>query len=799
MKILKYSAWAFGAFLVLLILAVFLYVGYLKKASVPDYNKQVILKGITGEVTVYRDQYGIPHLYATNDDDLYRAVGFVMAQDRLWQMDILRRLTSGRLSELLGEKMLNTDLLMRSLRITEKSEKLLAGLDPAVRKALEAFSEGVNHYMQKYPLPPEFKILGYHPEPWEPVNSINLIGYMSWDLTTPWENEVVLQKVMQEVDEDWHAELKPDLVKQPTPIISDYQVPDHISLNLLTDAKNVLKELGIEIFHGSNNWAVSGQKSTSGKPMLANDMHLGYNIPGIWYQMHLVSENSLNVTGVAVPGQPFIISGHNDSIAWGMTNVMLDDMDFYIETVNEDSTRYLLDGEWKDLEVRKETIRIKGGKQVEKLLRFTHRGPVISQFRDLKEPFISMRWMGNEWSDEINSVYKLNRASNWEDFRDAVRTFISVSQNIVYADVRGNIGIQVAAGIPVREGKIHTFFPGNTSKHDWKGIVPFEELPYEYNPERGYVSSANNKTIGEDYPYPVSYWFYLPDRIDRIQEMLEAKTTLSVEDFIAIQNDFRSKLPERILPHVLPLLEESGNLDEKGKLVVNRLKNWDYIMAPGSMEASVFENLYRKIIENLVRDDLSGEVFGQFMDSRLINENFLLNILHNTSSSWVDIRHTPEKETFREIVTLSFYETLEELTVKISPDPEQWRWDNLLSFTLEHPLGSVHLLNKVLNLNRGPFHVGGSYHTVSPYTYSFTDLYRVTNGASQRHVYDLSNWSLSKTVIPTGNSGVPSSPHYCDQTEMYLNGLYHDDLFTLQEVTAGAKYTMKIIGPQNRQ
>jgi penicillin G amidase len=798
MKILKYSAWTFGALLVLVILAVFLYVGYLKKAAVPDYNKTVVLEGITGEVTVFRDEFGIPHIYASNEEDLYRAVGFVMAQDRLWQMDILRRLTSGRLSELLGDIMLNTDLLMRSLRISDKSEKLLAGFDPAIRSALEAFSEGVNHYMQKYPLPPEFKVLGYHPEPWEPVHSINLIGYMSWDLTTPWDNEVVLQKIVQEVDEEFYAEMKPDLVRHPSTIISDYQVPEKIDLNLLIDASDVLKKLGIEIFHGSNNWVVSGMKSVSGKPILANDMHLGFNIPGIWYQMHLVSENSLNVTGVAVPGQPFIISGHNDSIAWGMTNVMLDDMDFYIETVNEDSTRYLLDGEWKELEVRKEIIRIKGGKQVEKVLRYTHRGPMISQFRDLKEPFISMRWIGNEWSDEMSSVYKLNRASNWEDFRDATKTFISVSQNIVYADVRGNIGIQVAAGIPVREGEIFTFFPGNTSKHDWKGIVPFEELPYEYNPDRGYVSSANNKTIGEDYPYPVSYWFFLPDRIDRIREMLEAKEKLSVEDFTAIQTDFRSKLPERILPHIYPLLEEYGGLDEKGKLVVSRLKTWDYVMAPGSMEASVFENLYRKIIENLVRDDLSEEVFRQFMDNRLINENFLLNILHNTSSSWVDIRQTPEKETFHDIVAMSFHETLDELTSKISPDPEQWRWDNLLSFTLEHPLGSVNLLNKVLKLNRGPFRVGGSYHTVSPFSYSFIDPFRVTEGASQRHVYDLSNWSLSKTVIPTGNSGVPSSPHYCDQTELYLNGQYHDDLFTLREVMDRAKYTMKIKGPQKR-
>ncbi len=790
MKVLKYVLWIFAGLVVVLLFTAYFYLTTLRKGSLPDYNATAYLPGIESEVTVYRDSFAIPHIIAGNESDLYRTVGFVMAQDRMWQMDILRRATMGRLSEIFGSDLVDTDLLMRALRITSKSEKILKEADPRIMAALVAFSEGVNLYIQKYPLPAEFKILGYHPDSWEPFHSLNLIGYMAWDLTMPWENEALLYQIGQLAGEEQARELIPNLEGQKTPVFPDFKAD--LPQNTLLSAANRLSEVGAEVFYGSNNWAVSGAKSTTGKPLLANDMHLGLNIPGIWYQMHHIIEGELNVTGVVLPGQPWIISGHNDSIAWGMTNVMVDDMDFYIETINDDSTMYLLDGEWHQLEISRETIKIKDGENVGKTLRFTHRGPIISQFKNMAGPVVSMRWVGNEWSDEVSAVYKLNHANNWEDFRNAVKSFVAVSQNIVYADHLGNIGLQTCAGVPVRNGNIFGLYPGNTSESDWTGLVPFEELPYEFNPERGYVSSANNKTVPESYPYPISYWFHPPNRIDRIREMLEEKEHLSVTDFQQMHADVKSRLAQKLLIRFLPLLEDKHNWSEAEQEALDNLKNWDFQLLLTSTETPVFEVFYRKLLENLVKDDLDEELFALFMDNKIMSENLLLNIMDNPQSLWPDNRQTAETETFADILVLSFTEAIAELRSLLGEDMTGWQWNKLNSLTLKHPLGSVKLLDRVLKLNRGPYAVPGSFHTVCPYNYPLGNPFQVNNGASQRHVYDTGNWDASKTVIPTGTSGIPASPYYCDQTDLYISNQYHNDPFSVEAVKAAKKYQMAV-------
>jgi len=259
--------------------------------------------------------------------------------------------------------------------------------------------------------------------------------------------------------------------------------------------------------------------------------------------MHHVIEGELNVTGVVLPGAPYVIAGHNEDIAWGMTNVTVDDLDFYLETINpSDSNQYLLNGEWVDMRIVEEEIRVKGQKDpLKRYIRYTHRGPVVSSFKGVKDKVISIRWQGNEFSNEVRSVHLLNRAENWEDFRNAVRTFNSVNQNIVYADRFGNIGLQTSAGIPIRKEGGIPVYPGDTSLYDWQGQVPFEELPFSYNPECGYVSSANNKTVDESYPYYIGSWFSLPNRIGRIREMLEEKEVLGTDDFKRMLRDQHSQ------------------------------------------------------------------------------------------------------------------------------------------------------------------------------------------------------------------------------------------------------------------
>lgn len=779
-------------FIVIVAISGIVLIQFIKTAAVPDYNKDFVLYGLKSDVEIIRDEHAIPHVYAENEEDLYRAVGFAMAQDRLWQMDLLRRVTQGRLSEILGKDQVETDLMMRALRIQEKSQKILENSDPEVVAALEAFSDGVNQYIAKFPLAPEFKVLGYQPEWWEPVHSINLIGYMSWDLSMGWGTEYYLHQLRTEVPDSMIAELIPDLQKHKTKVFPEFGSNKVSAESTLLSASQNLKDLGIEIFNGSNNWAVAGKKSTSGMPLMANDMHLGLFAPGIWYQMHQVVDGKLNVTGVAVPGQPFIIAGHNDRIAWGMTNVMVDDLDFYAEKLNEDSTKYWFDGAWEDFDIHHETIKTKEGDSLKVDLKFTHRGPMVNRFKKEKETPLSIRWLGNEMSNEIRSVYLLNHAKNWNDFRDACSTFTSVSQNIVYADVDGNIGLQCSAGLPIREGSGIEIYPGDSSKYDWKGLVPFEELPYEFNPERGYVSSANNKTVSDDYPHYISYWFATPSRIDRIREMLEAKEKLGVDDFKAMHSDFKSKTAERMTLVFLRALQQQSNYSDTENAALKKLAAWDYKLTRESQAASVFEVLYRKSMLNLVKDNLSPELFKGMKGQKVLLENLLLNVLENKDSRWVDNLETPEKESFDDIVVQSFKETVEELSEELGTDVEQWQWGKIHSFALNHPLGVVPALNKLLKLNRGPFEMPGSYHTVCPYSYSFNNLYKATHGASERHIFDTKDWDNSQTIIPTGTSGVPASPFYLDQTDMYIHNQYHDDPFNKAAVEKAASFKMKL-------
>src|SRR5690554_3481244 len=789
---------------VLLVIALIILIGVItgyfllhniRTSALPDYSKDVVIPGLKGEVVISRDEYAIPHIHASNDYDLYLATGFVMAQDRLWQMDLMRRITQGRLSEIMGKEQVKTDLLMRALRIEEKSVQVLNESSPEVIAALEAFAAGVNHYIRNYPMPPEFRILRYKPELWQPVHSVNLIGYMSWDLTSGWGPEVTLHKLAREATQTQISELLPGVSSMHEPVFPDIEIQVNWNETLIS-ASDKLGKFGAQIFSGSNNWAVSGAKSGTGKPLLANDMHLGFFAPGIWYQMHQTTVGSTNVTGLLLPGQPFVICGHNDSIAWGMTNVAVDNIDFYAETINDDTTKYLLNGKWHDFLINEEKIATKEGEVVNEKLRFTHRGPLINKFKNEKETPLSIRWMGNEINNELRTVYLLNRAADWEDFRKAVVSFKSVSQNIVYADVMGNIGLQTAAGIPIREGTGISIYRGDTSLYDWQGFVPFEELPYEYNPDRGYVSSANNKTVPDDYPYYIGSWFAVPDRITRIRELLDETELHGTEDFVRMHDDYKSVKAERFLPFFLNAIQPGNNNMEIAAYRI--LRDWDYVMSGDSRAAMIFEIHYRKICENLLKDELSPELFISLMGQRILLENLMENILIAGTSEWMDNKKTPETETLNDIIQRSFEETVVELSEKLGDDLERWEWSRLHTLTISHPLGVVNILDKVLNLNRGPKGVAGSFHTITPYSYSYNNLYKVSHGASYRHIFNLSDWNASKTIIPTGTSGIPASDYYLDQFEMYLENKYHADPFTQDEVERLAKYSLKLL-PQGSE
>ena len=795
MRIIKRIALGLLILLVIFLVAGFFLLNRVKTGARPVYEGEISLSSLGSEVTVYRDQRGMPHIYASNEKDLYYATGFVMAQERLWQMDLIRRATTGRLSEIFGASMVQTDLFLRSLEMTTKSKLIISNEDPEIVECLKAYADGVNEYIAKAgkKLPPEFLILGYKPEPWKLEDIANIIGYMGWDLASGnLSADIFNYRLFKKLGYEKGSALIPDFKAVTSSVFPDFRLSDTAlkSAQDFISSMDNLKALGIISFSGSNNWAVSGSKSETGKPLLSNDMHLGLSAPGIWMQIHQVVPGKLNVTGVAVPGQPFIVAGHNERIAWGMTNLMVDDIDLFAEKINPDNPhQYFFDNEWKNMEVRDEIIKIKGGKADTLSLSFTHRGPIISGMRSINDAVLSMRWSGNDMSDELMAVYRLNRATDWNSFRYALSSFKSISQNFIYADIDGNIGLNTGGGIPVRKGFGSIIRNGETEEFDWKGFVPFHQLPSSYNPENGQLSSANNKTTGDDYPYYISCRFYLPYRICRIRDMLNEKEKLGIEDFKRMITDQHSAYAALLTPHILKLKSRQADMSKTESAALNLLSGWDYSMSADLAAPSVFEFFRTTFPRKLLGDEL-GDLYSQMPER--ISEYYIYRILQpGGEDAWIDDISTPERETLDDIIYKSFGECITALTDSCGSDPAGWKWGGMHTLTLAHPMSKVKILDRIFGLNSATFGVGGSNHTVCPYTYKTPFISE--DGASERHIFNTADWDESLTVIPTGASGVPGSEFYLSQTKSYVEGKFYKDAFTDKAVKAAAKYTLKLV------
>ena len=793
MKIIKTILITLGGLIALLLIAGLILLTRIKRGALPDYDGELTVAGLTNEVTVYTDERGMPHIYAENEHDLYFAVGYIMARERMWQMDLIRRATTGRLSEIFGKDYVQTDLFLRSLEMTAKSKVVLSNGDPEIINCLRAYADGVNQWITKTgkKLPPEFRLLGYEPDPWKLEDIANIIGYMGWDLASDnLTSDIFYYRLMQKLGSEKASALIPDFKANSQFVFPEFTLPDSLLKNALSyiGSLDKLESLGIVPFSGSNNWAVTGKRTETGKPVLSNDMHLSFGAPGIWFQMHQVVPGKLDVTGVVVPGQPFVIAGHNEKIAWGMTNLSVDDIDLFSEKINpENENQYLFNGEWRDMVVKDEVIKIKGGEAESYRLRFTHRGPVVSGFRNVTDATLSMRWSGYDSSDEIRSVYLLDRAGNWNDFREALKYFRSVSQNFAYADVEGNIGINTGGGVAVRKGNGVMVRNGETDEFDWKGFVPFEQLPSSFNPETGYVSSANNKTVDDSYPYYIGTNFAMPYRINRIRQMLSEREVFTIDDFKRMITDQHSDYAALLTPHILKLKERQGALSGEEKKALAYFEGWDYDMNADLVAPSVFEFFRISFAKNLLSDEL-GDLYDQLHG--VTREYYIFRILTSGPDEWVDNSQTPGKESLEDVILKSFKDCVKELTDQFGPDQTAWAWGNIHKIRIDHPMGTVKLLAKVFGLNSETYPVGGSNHTVSPY--SFKPGFVINHGASERHVFNTANWDESYTVIPTGASGIPASEFYLSQTGTYVNKGFYKDAFSQDAVKAAAKYVLKL-------
>ena len=788
MKILKVSLVTIAAILAVVLLAAAIIVPTLRKSGLPELNGEKSIAGLTAEVKVIRDERGVPHIYASNEHDLYYMTGYITAQERLWQMDMVRHATQGRLSELFKRDMFDTDIFLRALGMSEKSRLVLEKEDPAILATLQAYADGVNAWITECgnKLPPEFRVLGYKPEPWTMMDITNIIGFIGWDLASSnLSNEISNYKLGRKLGAEKAAELIADWNMVDEVVFPDFRLDEKLTDKALEAVSSIekLEELGIVTLSGSNNWAVSGSRSETGKPILSNDMHLGFNVPGFWMQVHQVIPGKLNVTGVIFPGEPFIIAGHNDRIAWGMTNLSVDDIDLFVETVDSTGNNYLYNGEWLPFRDVEYTLKMTDDSSQTRIIRYTHHGPVISGMQKIDDAVLSMCWSGYDYSDEISAVYLLNKAGNWDEFRTALSHFRAISQNFAYADVDGNIGLNTGGGVPVRKGTGLLPRRGDTDEYEWKGYVPFEMLPSSFNPEEGFISSANQRTVDKDYPFFISGEFSMPYRIMRIREMAAEKQVLGIEDFKKMITDNHSAYAKMLTPVILKGAEALSAPGETGKKAIEELKGWDYAMDASLIAPTLFEFIRMEMARQLLGDELD-ELYGAPLGRQ--HDFYLFSLMKEGPDEWVDNVDTPEKENLEAIIARSIGTALDTLTARYGEYGEKWQWGNIHTITLEHPMGGVKILDRLLQLNSKTYGVGGSYHTVEPY--AFRDNLRAHHGASERHIFNTADWDKSLTVIPTGTSGIPGSPFYLSQTETYLNNGFYSEPFSDAAVDAAKKY-----------
>jgi penicillin amidase len=750
---------------------------WLCTSSLPLVAGRLRVAGLAATVDIVRDHEGVPHIYAHSDGDAYFALGFAHAQDRLWQMEMNRRIAAGRLAEVLGLEALDTDLFLRTLGVHHSAEQQFAHLDVATQTVLTRYAQGVNAFLagRRGALPVEFLLTGAPaPEPWTPADSLGWLIMMAWDLSGNWRNEVLRMRLATRLSKRQIDEFLPPYpgnhgVADAPLATADYTVlyRQLKQTTALASAVAAAAPSGLRPGLGSNNWVVAGSRSESGKPLLANDPHLDLSVPSLWYFAHL-SAPGLETIGATLPGLPFIVLGRTESIAWGFTNTGPDTQDLYLEELHGDLAR-TPDG-WQPLLKRTEVIRVKGAAERRIIVRESRHGPLVSDVFDpagkavagvdAARYAIAFQWTALRADDTtLQAGLKLNRARDWAGFLAAARDFASPQQNIVYADTAGNIGEISPGRVPLRRPDNDLLgqapAPGWDARYDWTGFIPFEELPQQFNPASGRIVTANQKIVGEDYrPFLTSEWAP-PYRADRIAALLDARPRHTLQSFAAIQGDQRSLAAAMMLPLLLTTTPASPG----ARAALVSLSRWDGTMAAERAEPAIYEAWMRELARLVYADELGPELFAEYFSQR---DQFLLNVLRDKDgqSRWCDDQTTPEVETCEQIKTRALELALADLERRLGADRSRWRWGDLhVARSAHRPFTAVPLLARWFDL-RQP--VGGDMNTVdvSENEIAAKTPFEAVTGPSLRALYDLSNLENSVFIQSTGQSGNRCSPFY---------------------------------------
>lgn len=766
----------------------------------PDYNATLEQPELRQPVTIHWDSYGVPHIYAQNKEDLYYSLGYVHAQDRLWQMTVSQMAAEGRFAEFLGEDLLSLDIMQRTIGFRRIAEEIEEAISDTTMRYLEAYAAGVNTYSRQHPnsLPIQFSLADMKPIPWTPTHSIALARLMAWELNLAWKVELTYAYLAEKLPQEKFLQLRPVNRFLPDPVVPD--TSDTLTAALLPlleidqQFRNITGSRGSH--QGSNAWAVSAEKSSTGAPLLAGDPHLGLNIPGKWYEVHL-NVDEQNLSGATIPGAPMLVLGQNDHLAWSMTNMMLDDTDFFQEAVHaQDDSQFVLDtlaGEplYENFVLQREVISIKNKDDTVFTRRLTNHGPVISDIhpdQELTEDrVITMKWTGHELSKEIEALLTMNWAQSLDEFQQGAQTFKVPGQNVIYADKGGNIAQLSLANIPIRSGSPITLREGWDPSQDWQGYVAYKDLPSVINPDRNWIANANNPPVDDNYPHYLSVYWEPDARYERIRQYLTEYEQFSPENFRQMQYDSHSLYARDITRHILPVLRR---YEGQFETAISYLENWDYSYEASETAASIIDVFTLRLAENTFKDEMSEPVYQKFIHFSALPERTLMRLLRD-EGSFFDNVNTAERETKTQVITQSMNETISYLREKYGEEPFEWRWEQLHTLTLKPPLfgemaqspaapTSLKLIVDNL-LNLGPFPVKGHGMSINNGEYSWNDPYEMVLGPSIRRIIDFSNPDYTLSVLPTGQSGNPFSTYYGDQTEDWLNGqykfLYRDSTF----------------------
>lgn len=770
------------------------YVRRSAQKNLPNYNQNQTLEGLQGSVEIIRDTWGIPHIYAQNEADLFFAQGYVHAQDRLWQMELLRRVVSGRLSEVIGKETIEIDKIARTFGFRHLAEKDAKELEKEPHyKTVLAYTKGITAYIEETKnLPSEYKLLRFAPEAWTVADSLAIARFLALQMSQGWLHEIERLHLTSKYGIEQVQELFPEY-----PLTNPMPLDKGIETNKRTaDLLEAFKGPFLRPIQGSNNWVVAADKMETGSAALCNDPHLIINAPNVWYENHLVAADGYANTGVSMPGVPMVLIGHNEQIAWGITLSYADVQDTYIEQfVNEGSAQYRFKDRILKANVRQEKILVKGEKQaVEWTCKSTIHGPVIALLAGEKGLALCTNALRD--NEMLAGFYNMNKAENWDDFVHAVKQMTVPSLNIVYADRDQNIGYYMSGEVPIRE-RSKGLLPnvGYDGKQEWTGRVPFEEMPHALNPKAGYFYTCNNKIVADDFPHDLGHTWMNGYRAKRLSQLLASKERYTLEDFATWQLDFMC-LPGLAFAKLVAAQETTTaykSLPSGVQTMAQTLMEWDGYLTADSQGGVIYEVLKQELIrlifepQSVLRGLISQKEVSIFMVSEFFGHDVptLLRLFDNPSSKWW--KSTPTETLLKALVATETF-----LIKELGADRKQWKWGRLHQFVAKHSLATQDLLKGIFDV--GPFPIGGDTDTLCQVA-NIPDKELGNSsmiGPSFRQLLDLGDWDKCLCCAPLGQSGNIASPHYKDQMNNWLQGKYKPMLWSKDKVLAAKSYRCEL-------